>query len=81
MGKAHWEDKQQMIAGLSSLGRWGHICLYIGAIMAVLGIIGDVTDSTIGLAPSAWFLLAIGALLVSITFFIGWAVSWYLSTK
>ena len=76
----HWEDRQQMIAGLGSAGKWGHICLYIAIILAVLGVIGDAASITLGLEPISWFLLAIGALLVSVTFFIGWAVSWYLKT-
>ena len=74
----HWADREQMRASLGKNGQWGHICLYIAAIFAVLGIIGDAVNATLGLEAASWFLLAIGALLVSITFFIGWAVSWYL---
>lgn len=74
-----WEDREKMRASLGSQGLVGHICWFIGVIFAILGIIADATGS-LGLTAMSWFLLAIATFLTSITFFIGWAVSWYLET-
>jgi len=76
----HWADREKMKASLVSNGRTGHILWFIAVIFAVVGIIGDAANATPGLEPASWFLLAIIAFLASITFFIGWAVSWYLNT-
>ena len=50
----------------------------LGLIFAVLGIISDATNATLGLEPISWFLLAIGVSVVSIAPCIGWAVAVYL---
>jgi hypothetical protein len=42
----------------------------------VLGIIGDAANATLGLEPMSWFLLAIGAFVAGISFFIGWTAAW-----
>ena len=81
MAKRHWEDREKMIASLGSNGMSAHICWFLAAIFAILGIIADAANATLGLTPTSWFLLAIATFLASITMFIGWAVSWYLSTK
>jgi len=76
----HWEDREKIKVGIGSEGKWGHIFWFAAALFAVLGIVGDAANVTLGLEPMSWFLLAIVAFLASITFFIGWAVSWYLET-
>ena len=76
-----WEDKEKMKAKLGSEGLVGHICWFLAAVFAILGIIGDAANVTPGLEPISWFLLAIATFLASITNFIGWAVSWYLNTN
>ncbi|MBA7496027.1 hypothetical protein ES702_06625 [subsurface metagenome] len=81
MAKRHWEDREQMRASLGSQGKWAHVWWFIGVIFAVVGIIGDAANVTLGLEPTSWFLLAIVAFLASITYFIGLAISWYLETK
>ena len=64
--------------------RWGglstHICWFLGAIFAIVGIVGGAIDARIGLEATHWFLLAIALFAASITSNIGWAVSWYLET-
>ena len=77
----HWEIREKMIAGRGSQGMSGHVCWYFAVLFAVLGIIGDAANITLGLESMSWFLLAIVGFLASITFFIGWAVSWYLETE
>ena len=81
MAQPHWADREKMRASLSGNGRAGHICFFIAFVFAVVGIIGDAANVSPGLEPGSWFLLAIGTLLAGITFFIGWAVSWYLETN
>jgi hypothetical protein len=75
----HWEDREKMKASLGGSGKWGHIFWYFAAVFALLGVIGDAANATLGLEPASWFLLAMTTFLASITFFIGWAVSWYLT--
>jgi len=62
--------------------RWGglstHICWFLGAIFAIIGIVGGAIDARIGLEAIHWFLLAIALFAASITSSIGSAVSWYL---
>ena len=76
----HWEDREKMIASLGAGGGWAHTLWFIAVIFAVLGVIADAMNATIGLEPISWFLLAIATFLASITYFIGLAISWYLKT-
>ena len=80
MAKRHWEDREYLKASLSSSGLWGHICWFLGAIFAIIGIIAAATDAAIGLGAVVWFLLAIFTTVAGISLFIGWAVAWYLIT-
>ena len=80
MAKRHYEDREYLKASLGSAGKWAHICWFLGIVFAVLGIIADAANITLGLTSMGWFLLAAVALLTSVTFFIGWAVAWYLIT-
>ena len=79
MAQPHWADRDKMREGLSRSGKTGHIYWFLAAIFAILGIIGDAVNLTLGLEPISWFLLSIVTFLASITFFIAWAVSWYLT--
>ena len=76
----HWEDREKIRASLGENGWWGHILWFLAAIFAILGVIADAVNTTLGLEPISWFLLAIATSLAGIPFFIGWAVSWYLRT-
>ena len=69
-----------MKARIGSEGAVGHICQVLGVIFAVLGIIADAANVTLGLASMPWFLLAIVVLVAGIVSFIEWAVAWYLIT-
>ncbi len=81
MAQPHWADREKMRASLSGNGRAGHVCWFIAVVFVVVGIISDAVNVTPGLEPASWFLLAIITFLAGITFFIGWAVSWYLETS
>ena len=62
-----------MKVGLSSEGRAGHICLYVATLYAVLGAIGGILNSVLGLEIMSWFLLVIVAFFT--TFLIGWVAA------
>ena len=76
----HWESREQLKASIRSTGLWGHGCLFLGAIFAIIGIIAAATNTAIGLGMVAWFLLAIFTIVVGLSFFIGLAIGWYLET-
>ena len=69
IGKAEW------------MRWWGGGCWILGAIFAILGVIGDAMNAALGLEPISWFLLAIAAFAGSISWYIGWAVALYFDTK
>jgi len=69
-----------MKAGLGKGGMGAHVLWFLGLLFALLGIIADVANTSLGLSAQSWFLLAIVTMLASITFFMGWMVSWYLVT-
>jgi len=75
----HYEDPDKMRAALGSNAMAGHVCWFIAIIFVIVGIIGDAANANLGLEPTSWFLLAIVAFLAGITYFIGWAISWYLT--
>jgi len=54
--------------------------VFLGTVFAVLGIIADAANTSLGLSATSWFLLAIVVMLASISFFIGLAIAWYLVT-
>lgn len=80
MEKSCMDPKVIMARGHTS-SMWGHVCWYLAAIFAVLGVIGDAVNVTLGLEPTSWFLLAIALFAASVANFIGWAMALYLSSK
>ena len=73
-----YEDRKKIVDGLGSMGSMGHILWFLSIIFAVIGVIGEIITETLILTPMSWFLLAIVMILLSIPFYIGWAVAWYL---
>ena len=75
-----FEDREVVRTSL----RWGgmstHIYWFLGAIFAIIGIVGGAIDARVGLEATHWFLLAIALFAASITYSISSAVSWYLET-
>ena len=76
-----WESRENMKASIRTSGLWGHILWFLGVIFAILGIIGDATNATLGLEPLSWLVLAAVVVLLGVCMFIGLAVSWYLAEK
>ena len=81
MAVPDWADREKVKADLIICGRAASICWFIAPAFALLGIIGDAANITLGLESMSWFLLTIATFLAIIIFRIGWAVSWYLNTN
>ncbi len=62
----------QRMAGMWAV--WGGICWSLGLIFAILGVIAETTDASLGLTPLSWYLLAIALFVASVAEYIGWAV-------
>ena len=77
----HWESRENMKAGIRTSGLLGHILWFLGVIFAILGVIGDATNTNLGLEPLSWLVLAAVVLLLGVCLFIGLAISWYLAEK
>ncbi len=75
-----WEKREE-VADVRLSGLCGHICWYLGAIFAIIGIIAAATGAAIGLGAVTWLLLAIFSMVAGIPFFIGMALGWYLKEK
>jgi len=75
-----FEDREVVRTSLRSGGLLTHICWFLGAIFAILGIIAGAMDTTLGLEATHWFLLSIALFAASIPQNIGFALSWYLET-
>ncbi len=72
----------KVVLGKGGLMRaWGAACWSLGFVFAVLGVIGDAMNATIGLEPISWFLLAIAGFAGSIAWYLGWAVALYFDAK
>jgi hypothetical protein len=78
--KYPFEDREVVRSSLRWEGMSAHICWILGAIFAILGIVGGATDARIGLEATHWFLLSIALFAACITQSIGFALSWYLET-
>ena len=79
MVKRWWNGKRALrMAGVWAM--WGGVCWILGVVFAVLGVIGDAMNATLGLEPISWFLLAIAAFVASIPCYLGWAVGVYVDT-
>ena len=65
-------ERAQRMAGMWAV--WGGICWILGLIFAILGVIAETMNATLGLTPMSWYLLAIALFAASIAEYIGWAV-------
>ena len=58
-------------------GKWammGDVCWMLGLIFAILGVIAEATEATLGLTPLSWYMLAIALFVAGISWHISWAV-------
>jgi len=73
-----FKDRKELKATLNPMGLQFHICWFLGAIFAVLGLIAAAMNSALGLEPIYWLLLAIAAFLAGIPMLVTWAVALHL---
>jgi len=56
------------------------ILFILGLVFAVFGIISDAMNTTLGIEPISWLLLAIGAFVAGILPCLGWMMAVYLKS-
>jgi hypothetical protein len=82
MRRPSWEEpfknREHVKKTLCTMGRAGHICCFLGAIFALLGIIGGAANLILGLYPTYWLLLAIFASVAGIPLWLIWGMSRHL---
>jgi uncharacterized membrane protein len=79
-----WEelvnDRGKVEKSIRASGLAGHIYLIIGFVFAILGVISDAMNVSLGLEATSWFLLAITAILAGLFPWLTWVVSVYLNS-
>lgn len=73
-----FKDRRELLGTIDSMGLAFHICWFLGIIFAILGIIAGAMNSSLGLEPVYWLLLAIAAFLAGIPMLVTWAVAMHL---
>jgi hypothetical protein len=76
-----WSEPDFTIRGRVRFGMMGGFGTWLGVISAILGVIGDATNTTLGLESMSWFLLAIASLLFGLSCWLGWVFGLYLHVK
>ena len=76
----HWEDRKWLIDNLGLSSSWAHTLWFLSFIFAIIGVISDILDSELAITSMSWFLLALVFGVLSIPFYIGIAMCWYLKT-
>ena len=76
-----WRDYKMLRARGGRISGYAAFLWVLGAIFAVIGVIGELVDVTIGLVPMSWFLLAIVASTLSISYWLGWVVAVFVDYK
>lgn len=74
-------DPKWVATTASASSIWGASLWILGFIFAILGIIADATNGTLGLTMMAWFMLAIVFHLAGLSYWLGWALAVYLKSK
>ena len=77
-----WEkpikSREELRPLVRSFGLQAHICWWIGAVFAVLGIVAGAMSTSLGLNSTGWLLLALVTFVAGIPFMIGVGMGWYL---
>jgi hypothetical protein len=61
-----FKNREDVKAEIKRCSTFATICMFFCVIFAILGVIGDALNTTLGLESMSWFLLAIVAVLVAI---------------
>lgn len=73
-----WKNHKWLIGKGNMWAMWGGSCWILAVVFAILGIIADAINDTLGLEPGSWFLLAIALFVAAISEYIGWAIAVYI---
>ena len=73
-----FKNRDEVKADIRRCDLVGGIFTYASFVFAALGVIGDALNTTLGLEPMSWFLLAIVAGLNAIIPYMHWAVAKHL---
>jgi hypothetical protein len=76
-----WMSRERIVPSGGRMALSGGVCWILGAIFAVLGIIADAMNATLGLQPASWLMLSIALFAGSASWYIGWAVALFLHSK
>jgi len=76
-----YATSRELIAGKATMwAMLGGVCWILGVVFAILGIIADAMNGTLGLESASWLLLAIATFVISAIWYLSWAVAMYLRT-
>ena len=70
-----WNNHKWIVSKGKMWAMWGGLCWTLGVVFAILGIIADATNGTLGLTAMSWLLLSIATFVVSAIWYISWAVA------
>ena len=76
-----WTEPEFTKRGRGRMGIMGGIATWLGVAFAIIGAIGDATETIYGLYPTTWLLLAIASLILGLCCWLGWAVGMYFHVK
>jgi hypothetical protein len=70
------------VANMSSASAiWGAALWILGFIFAILGIIADATNGSLGLTAMSWFMMAIVFHLAGLSYWLSWALGVYFRAR
>ena len=81
MAKSWEKDREHAMTGARAHGVFGRFSWLLGAIFAIVGVIGEATSINVGLQLMSWYLLSIAAFAAGIFLNIMWAIGLYLLAK
>ena len=76
-----WKSREWIVGSGARMTLSGGTCWIFGVVFAILGVIGDAMDATLGLESISWFLLAIASFVAAISWYLGWVLAVYRTTK
>ena len=76
-----WRDREWILSNGNRMSMSGAVCWFLGVVFAVLGILADIMNVTLGLEVTTWLMLAIAVFAAGISWYIGWAVAVYVASQ
>ena len=81
MAKQWEKEKERAINAIGGHAWFARFGWFLGVIFAVVGVIGELMNTTLGLAPMSWYLLSIAAFASGILCVVPSAIGLYLYAK